>query len=92
MLPIRRCRRIATVLLLRRAQELVLCVERIAANGVTPATARAILQLVAWRANIQEPDWSVSELLCIVGVFATGQPELIDIGADKSHLSRQNLL
>lgn len=38
-LPVRRRRRIAAVLLLRRAKELVLCVERIAANGVAPAAA-----------------------------------------------------
>ena len=71
-LLVRRRRRIAAVLLLRRAKELVLCVERIPANGVAPAAGRAILPLVAWRAYIEEPDWSGSELLCIAGVFAAG--------------------
>jgi hypothetical protein len=71
-LPVRRCRRIAAVLLLRRAKELVLCVKRIAANGVALAAARAILPLVAWRANIEEPHSSGSEQLCIAAVFAPG--------------------
>ena len=71
-LAVRRCQRIAAVFLLRRAKELVLCVERIAANGVALAAARAVLPLVAWRANIEEPDWSGSELLWIAGVFAAG--------------------
>lgn len=71
-LPVRRRRRIAAALLLRRAQELVLCVKRIAANGVALAAARAILPLVAWRADIEEPHASSGEQLCVVGVFAAG--------------------
>ena len=71
-LPVCRRRRIAAVLLLRGAKELVLGVEGIAADGVPPAAARAILRLVVWRADIEEPDWSGSEFLCIAGVFAAG--------------------
>ena len=71
-LLVRRRRGIAAVLLFRRGKELMLCVERIAANGVAPAAARAILPLVAWRADIEEPDWRGSELLSIAGVFAAG--------------------
>ena len=71
-LLVRRCRRIAAILLLRRAKELVLDVERIAANGVALTAVRAILELVTWRADIEEPNASVSELLCIAGVFTAG--------------------
>src|SRR5436190_23262426 len=69
-LLIGRCRRIAAVLLLCGAKELVLCVERIAANGVTLTTAGAILQLVAGGNDLEKPDWSVSELLCSAGQFS----------------------
>jgi len=65
-----RWRRVATVLLLRRAKKLVLCVERIATNGVALATAWAILPLVAWGADIEEPNFSGSEQFWIAGVFA----------------------
>ena len=71
-LPVRRCRRIAAVLLLRGAKKLVLCVKRIATNGVSLAAAWTILPLVAWRANIEEPHASGSEQFCIAGVFAAG--------------------
>jgi hypothetical protein len=71
-LLVRRCRRIAAVLLLRCAKELMLHVERIATNGVALTAVRAILQLVTWRADIEEPNTSVSELLCIARVFAAG--------------------
>ena len=57
-LPVRRYRRIAAVLLLRRAKELVLCVKRIALNEVALAAAQAVLQLVTRRPDVEKPDAS----------------------------------
>ena len=74
LLSVRRCRRIAAVLLLRRAKELVLCVERIAANGVTLAATRAILALVAWRADMRNQTGAAAGFIASLVYLPPGGP------------------
>src|SRR6185295_15165195 len=71
-LAIRRRRRIAAELLLRRTQELVVGIERVLAHEFALSAARAVLPLVAGRADVEEPGRRRGELLRIVGVLPAG--------------------